>query len=385
MRFLMSVFPTGVKGFFIPVYQSNRSYSEHTQLNKVREAVESYLSPLNFTGLEGKVTGEGNVVQLEKAEAQPFYKTALKVASYALIIPLLVAIAIKACFRKKYTSEDNAIFRLEMWRRSTDSASNPGRDEAYKKIREFILDSEKTSLSLIGIQIKKLPDIFNDDVFQKRLKDFNLSDSGIETLPESMNLESLEHLSLSKTPLEGLPNSFNPPALKSLNLSGVKFTSLPSGFNPQSIQVLDLTGSEITSLPSEFNPQSLVLLHMNNTKIPSLPENFNPPRLARIYLAGSKLESFPQNFNPHNLSELFLEDSLLTTLPEGFHPSRLSILNFMGSNFRTIPDCVFSLPSECHVIVPSSIFPEERTRIEQLTSGVLYLGPRVHFDSLYDL
>lgn len=106
---------------------------------------------------------------------------------------------------------------LDQW-----TKEDPARIQAQKKILEFSSTySEETHLSLVGLDLTALPNIFHLEPFLSKLKQLDLSKNSLTSLPESFsNLHTLTTLNLSKNSLTRLPESFsNLRALTTLNLS----------------------------------------------------------------------------------------------------------------------------------------------------------------------
>ncbi len=170
--------------------------------------------------------------------------------------------------------------------------------QARCRILAFLNDPAQSQLNLSSLELTDLPDIFSRRAFSSRLKNLNLNNTRLTSLPESFgDLLALQDLCLDNTPLTSLPESFGSLiSLQWLHLHNTRLTSLPESFGSLSaLHWLDLRGTPLISLPESFGGLlALEKLHLNETSFTSLPESFGSlSALKWLYLHDTPLTSLP--------------------------------------------------------------------------------------------
>jgi internalin A len=194
----------------------------------------------------------------------------------------------------------------------------------------------------------------------------DLSDRGLETLPESLfRLVQLRRLNLSRNLLEALPAEIGKlTALRWLDLSSNEVTELPAAIaNLTELRGIDISDNELEALPeSLFHCAQLRLLRLNFNPLLELPQTLlqcielraldlsytsinlpdwlsNLPYLQALHIGGIALQQVPEWLcQIERLKRLSLHDNKLSTIPN-WHKQWMGLLSLdlSDNQFAILP------------------------------------------------
>ncbi|QZA59212.1 leucine-rich repeat domain-containing protein [Candidatus Rhabdochlamydia porcellionis] len=246
-------------------------------------------------------------------------------------------------YRSILTQKQQLDHALNQW--IEESPSEENQIEAKKRILDFFNNSTKQNLNLSSLNLSSLPNIFNISCFCYRLKQLDLSENQLTTLPDTFgNLSQLTSLSLNINQLTTLPDTFgNLSQLTSLSLNINQLTTLPDTFgNLSQLTWLDLSTNQLTALPDTFgNLSQLTSLGLNNNQLTTLPDTFgNLSQLTWLNFSTNQLTTLPDTFgNLSQLTRLNLSTNQLITLPDTLgYLSQLTMLSLSTNQLTTLPD-----------------------------------------------
>ncbi|QZA59211.1 NEL-type E3 ubiquitin ligase domain-containing protein [Candidatus Rhabdochlamydia porcellionis] len=259
--------------------------------------------------------------------------------------------------------------------------------EAKKRILDFFNNSTKQDLNLSSLNLSSLPDIFNISCFCHRLKELDLSENQLTTLPDTFrNLSRLTRLSLSTNQLTTLPKTLgNLSQLTMLDLGTNQLTTLPNTLgNLSRLTWLDLTANQLITLPDTLgNLAQLDQLDLGTNQLTTLPNTLgNLSQLTELDLNTNQLTTLPDTLgNLSQLTWLNLSTNQLIALPDTFgNLSRLKTLELSNNYSLTkIPLKILELP-ESSVIALRGNHNIDPVILEQLLTAIAsfrYKGPKV--------
>ncbi|KAL1192075.1 Disease resistance protein RRS1 [Cardamine amara subsp. amara] len=166
----------------------------------------------------------------------------------------------------------------------------------------------------------------------RNLKELYLTGTAVREVPQLP--QSLELLNAHSSHLRNLPNMASLEFLKVLDLSGCSKLETIQGF-PLNLKELNITGTAVREVPQL--PHSLELLKVHSSCLRNLPDMVNLELLRVLDLSGcSELETI-QGI-PRNLKELYLTGTAVREVPQ--LPQSLELLNVHSSHLRNLPDMV---------------------------------------------
>lgn len=194
---------------------------------------------------------------------------------------------------------------------------------AQQSIIRFLEDENQMELSLVGLDLSSLPNIFGANDFVTRLQKLNLAHNQLETLPRSIGkLQSLQSLSLSFNQLTVLPESiFNLENLQTLGLIDNQLTWISKNIRRlRALRELYLQENQLRELPQSIGDlQALEELDLTRNELITLPKEIGDLRtLRRLVLACNRLIQLPERIaRLPNLQTIHLQFNQLKNLPVG--------------------------------------------------------------------
>lgn len=191
----------------------------------------------------------------------------------------------------------------------------------------YLLSWETLDVSFSSLcAVPKLPDFYQSLPYFCHLRELNLGNNGLRSLPEELGSLFIVELSVKSNRIKSLPKSFrNLRTLQSFDMSNNCFKKFPE-------EILEL--------------KDLTTLAANENEIPSIPEKLWKLRL---------------------LKDLDLSDNKLKSLPEGLDKSNLRALRVSGNHIRALPRANIGLRT----------LIADRNEIESLPKTVVSEGSRL--------
>ena len=184
----------------------------------------------------------------------------------------------------------------------------------------------------------------------KILKDFNLSQREISTIPDSIGqLTMLRELDLSQTKISTLPKSIRAlTMLKSLYLSQTEISILPDYIGDLiNVDRLDLFQSKVSTLPDSIGAlKALTYLDLSQTKVSMLPESIRTlTMLKELYLSQTEISILPDYIGDLiNLDWLSLFQTKVSMLPNSIGALKvLRVLNLSQTKVSVLPESIRAL------------------------------------------
>lgn len=258
------------------------------------------------------------------------------------------------------------------------------RGMVIKRIRDFCYDEEQKSLDLSGMNLKVLPDIFNDPVFANRLEFLNVSKNKLVELPPSINnLVNLKLLDISENEFTTFPDISGLVKLENLSLAKTKLDKFPENLlKITTLRILDLSHNQFIDLPDDGTVlENLVVLNFSFNNLQKIPSwVFNCTKLQSLNLTNTQLSKLEQSIkNLKNLKALNLSDNFLKELPEEIcELDKLEDLNLDCNLLKKLPENIGKLKElivlnlnsrDCFSFNKISILPDsfcELTKLEYL-------------------
>ena len=200
--------------------------------------------------------------------------------------------------------------------------------KAMDKILAFFDFGKKSgSLKLSRLGLTSLPNVFDFEFFQRKLKELDLSHNNLQTLPDSLgNLQVLATLNLDHNSLQSLPETLG---------------------NLQDLTMLSLEHNNLESLPESLsNLQSLTILYLRANKLKDIPDSLGSlQRLIQLDLGCNKLTHLPESLvGLKVLTELSLSSNQFAYLPEFLGSLRsLVSLRLRNNQFTKLPESLVNL------------------------------------------
>ncbi len=189
-------------------------------------------------------------------------------------------------------------------------------------------------------------------VKNKAISSLNLSNCGINTLPDSIGtFKLLKILDLTYNRLSNLPESISRIVnLKKFFLSNNRLKSLPESVgNLQLLKEFILDHNLLTEIPETVkNLHQLEKLSIWGNHLQSLPDSIGELRsLKSLGLSFNELTSVPESIlNLEALDTLDLSNNKLNALPDALDRlESLQVLWINNNNINTIPESVTKLPN----------------------------------------
>jgi GTPase SAR1 family protein len=178
----------------------------------------------------------------------------------------------------------------------------------------------------------------------------NLNNNRLSTLPESIStLTNLNVLDLENNQLTTLPESISTLTnLNTLNLSYNQLTTLPESISTlTNLKELNLTDNRLSTLPSSISTlTNLNKLYLYHNQVSTLPESISTlTNLNVLDLSSNQLSTLPSSIlTLTNLKELNLGFNRLSTLPSSISKlTNLNVLNLWNNRLTTLPSSISTL------------------------------------------
>ena len=154
-----------------------------------------------------------------------------------------------------------------------------------------------TTVNLVGLRLRSLPDCFEGD-FVPTLRKLSLASNMLDDLPPSLaNLEGLEELNLVNNRFQVLPECIcRMTNLSMLHLHSNRLVTLPSAIaRLQRVRSLVLDSNEIAVLPSSMQSMRLQRLNLNKNALSAIPSWISRLRdLEHLSANENAIQDFPE-------------------------------------------------------------------------------------------